>query len=1246
MKKNRCALAYANAPLGTQWGKRILSTLLAVVLCLGLLPGAAFAAGTYTPADVDAVLDRVVKNQTTVGAGDTAYDVDKDGKLTSWDAKRMLDAMPSSIKVNAMQIDGNADSTERPSWVSLEIQDGKLVSSTTINKFFGALGGLIKDDSIYPEAAALDQGKLVLRASHFTGSGSTSNTLLQVDPDSFVAREQPRPSDSAAGSYYIATWDDATTLSNGQLLGVFLDPTANGGIAFFLMDGENNKKITIPNTISGFPKLVGIAAAGKDTDGNELLYGITSGRELYSFTLSMSNGELSVSSFKKLGDVSIPWELFDGKYFSGASLLYDTASGYLLAAATYFSTLNGTLYSDDIGSALYLIDPAHPSDYVTVTQRDGVVLNSLYQYTQKSTEGVQLYLSESAVSVKAGQSVELPEAKAYEYSTNTSGLVENKDTSVIWTSSDVNEDVIAIQGNEIIAKDVTERKMVTLTATATAHEKTATGTVTVTVNPNTGSKVGALINTSVDNPDYVWATIDLDNLVAGTFQTVTSDVELASDPITATSKNEKGYLSGGGYAQGLLWGNYSINSGTHKDPIFSYYYYTYTFDPTASEKESSWSNTAHDSGRQIADLTGAPETTVKYTKDGQTLTVTDPGYPVFVDRGGHICYFNGNGESPIVFNQDTTYAFDTNNYSAITYVGDLTVGEALALGEAKKVISESYRNTYLSNCDSDVTCHVYYALKQDDTDTGAELQQIILFPQIDTNDNGTTLSYKLCRFSIGYVPQFNLKPDSFNVKSTSMDLIETDDGFRLLVARSNAFAGHSIWYIDLSSSKKSLSATLIGDLTQVQVTSKGEPATVGVNGVSALYHKGNMTLDKADMLRIAGWNDVQASQSAPMAAPAISVLSGEDASGPDASTSVEISITADKLATNGKWTVTYNKDKLAFVSATQNDSIVYAKTHHDSEKGTVTLAFASRTGINQGNALFTLTFTGDGSDKDVTVTCDELNEPARTPSGGGGGGGGSTGTDSAVALPSGVTGGSVSSSTDKAKPGDTVTITVEPDEGYVPGTVKVVDKDGKEIAVKDLGDGKYSFVMPTGKVDVQVTFAPATGGFADVPTDTYYREAVLWAVEKGVTNGVSDTLFGPDQACTRAQIVTFLWRAAGSPEPTAAGGFTDVPADAYYAKAVAWAVENGITTGVAEGVFAPDATCTRAQSVTFLFRALDGTAGTGSSFTDVPADAWYAAAVAWAVEKGVTNGISESRFGPDGDCTRAQIVTFLWRAMK
>ena len=1220
MKKNRCALAYANAPLGTQWGKRILSTLLAVVLCLGLLPGAAFAADTYTHADVNAVLDRVVKNQTTVGDGDGAYDRDNDGKLTSWDAKRILDDVPA-IKVNAMQIDGNAiDPTERPSWVSLEIQDGKLVgTTTTINKFGGTLNEFISDPSksiIYPEAAALNGEDLVLRASR--SGDDTGDILIQVDPDSFVARKQPCPSDSV---YYITTWTDATTLSNGQLLGVFTDPTANGGIAFFLMDGENNKKITTPKDFPKLVGIVGIAAAGKDTDGNELLYGITSGRELYSFTLSMSNGELSVSSFKKLGDVSIPY-LLNGKYFSGASLLYDTASGYLLVAATYFSKAEGELGRDDIGSALYLIDPAHPGNYVTVTQRDSVVLNSLYQYTQKSTAGVQVYLTANETSVIAGNTISAT-AEAYQYRTDAAGLVTNSKPGaddVVWTWTSSDPGVAEVENGTItgVAKGTAT---ITATATVTIDDKSYKDSKSfeVTVRPDTSlsGEVGVLIGTTDYSTGSVWATVNLKAENSGELTVSSVEKVIGAD------------FFGGGYAQDKLWGQFGLKN--------------YCFDSEYSYNEVSTGN-----DHCIADLTGAPASSEITHGD---LSVTDPGYPVLVDRNSFICYFNG--KKPVGFDHDTTNNQSEwiNEYSAITYVGDLTVGEALALGKTNNAISMDFS----VNCDLDVTCHVYYALTRDDEDTEAELQQIILFPEVTEKDETVTLTYHLCRTTIGTVAEFKQNSEK-SVTSTSMDFLKMENGgFGLLVARSNQYkslyqVSGSIWYIDLTNFTygDTLSATPVGNLNTVTVDNN----SYTVKNISALYHTGNMTMDKPDLLRIVGWDKQQSPQSTPMAAPAISVLSGEDASGPDASTSVEISITADKLATNGKWTVTYNKDKLAFVSATQNDSIVYAKTHHDSEKGTVTLAFASRDAIKAGNALFTLTFTGDGSDKDVTVTCNELNDDVnKTPDkpnggGGGGGGGGSTGTDSAVALPSGVTGGSVSSSTDKAKPGDTVTITVEPDEGYVPGTVTVVDKDGKEIAVKDLGDGKYSFVMPTGKVDVRVTFAPATGGFADVPTDAYYREAVLWAVEKGVTNGVSDTLFGPDQACTRAQIVTFLWRAAGSPEPTAAGGFTDVPADAYYAKAVAWAVENGITTGVAEGVFAPDATCTRAQSVTFLFRALDGTAGTGSSFTDVPADAWYAAAVAWAVEKGVTNGISESRFGPDGDCTRAQIVTFLWRAMK
>ena len=168
--------------------------------------------------------------------------------------------------------------------------------------------------------------------------------------------------------------------------------------------------------------------------------------------------------------------------------------------------------------------------------------------------------------------------------------------------------------------------------------------------------------------------------------------------------------------------------------------------------------------------------------------------------------------------------------------------------------------------------------------------------------------------------------------------------------------------------------------------------------------------------------------------------------------------------------------------------------------------------------------------------------------------------------------------------------------------------------------------------------------FADVPANAYFADAVKWAVDKGITNGLSDTMFGPYESCTRAQIVTFLWRAAGSPEPKTASSFTDVPASAYYAKAVAWAVENGITNGMTETTFAPNATCTRGQSVTFLHRALKGTASGSTNFTDVKSDAFYADAINWAVANNVTNGTSNTTFSPNADCTRAEIVTFLYRA--
>lgn len=266
------------------------------------------------------------------------------------------------------------------------------------------------------------------------------------------------------------------------------------------------------------------------------------------------------------------------------------------------------------------------------------------------------------------------------------------------------------------------------------------------------------------------------------------------------------------------------------------------------------------------------------------------------------------------------------------------------------------------------------------------------------------------------------------------------------------------------------------------------------------------------------------------------------------------------------------------------------------------------------------------------------------PSSGGGSSSSSRRYD--VSAPS-VKHGDVTVSPKTASKGDTVTITVKPDSGYELDTLTVKDASGSKIKVKDKGDGKFTFTMPASKVTVSAEFAEIeTLDFADVSTDAYYYEAVKWAAKKGITGGTGDGTFNPNGSCTRAHIVTFLWRAAGSPEPKSTVSFADVPADSYYAKAVAWAVENGITLGTGDGTFSPNATCTRAQSVTFLYRALGTAPTTVNGFTDVTADAFYADAVAWAVESGVTNGTSASTFSPNNGCTRAQIVTFLYRTMK
>ena len=244
--------------------------------------------------------------------------------------------------------------------------------------------------------------------------------------------------------------------------------------------------------------------------------------------------------------------------------------------------------------------------------------------------------------------------------------------------------------------------------------------------------------------------------------------------------------------------------------------------------------------------------------------------------------------------------------------------------------------------------------------------------------------------------------------------------------------------------------------------------------------------------------------------------------------------------------------------------------------------------------------------------------------------------------------GDVTASHKSAAKGTTITLTVDPDKGYVLDTLTVLDGKDKDLKLTEK-NGKFTFTMPASKVTVEGSFKEEfpdfPNPFSDIAPSDFCCDAVMWAVAKDITNGIGNYTFAPNQPCTRAQIVTFLWRAAGSPAPKSASNFTDVPADAYYAKAVAWAVENGITGGTGDGKFSPDTTCTRAQAVTFLYRASGSPAVSGNAaFTDVAADAYYAAAVTWAEKNGITGGIGGGLFGSDQSCTRGQIVTFLYRA--
>ena len=350
--------------------------------------------------------------------------------------------------------------------------------------------------------------------------------------------------------------------------------------------------------------------------------------------------------------------------------------------------------------------------------------------------------------------------------------------------------------------------------------------------------------------------------------------------------------------------------------------------------------------------------------------------------------------------------------------------------------------------------------------------------------------------------------------------------------------------------------------------------------------------------------------------------------------------------------ITIPPAKTAYTAGEPFDStgMVVTATYSDRSTTPVTGYTVSPSGaLSESDTQITVTYTEGGVTKTATqtITVTAASGSGGTGSSGSGGGGGGVSTYAITVKD--AKNGDVSSSHKSASAGATVTLTVEPDKGYTLETLTVTDGRGKEVKVTEKS-GKYTFKMPASKVTVEATFMEDNSmlnHFVDVSADAYYYDAVLWAAEEGITSGTDAVHFSPDVTCTRAQAVTFLWRAAGSPEPkSSAMPFEDVAADAYYSDAVLWAVENGITTGTTAATFAPNATCTRAQIVTFLWRPQRSPAADSvNPFTDVAADAYYNTAVLWAAENGITGGTSATTFSPSNDCTRAQIVTFLFRCL-
>lgn len=370
----------------------------------------------------------------------------------------------------------------------------------------------------------------------------------------------------------------------------------------------------------------------------------------------------------------------------------------------------------------------------------------------------------------------------------------------------------------------------------------------------------------------------------------------------------------------------------------------------------------------------------------------------------------------------------------------------------------------------------------------------------------------------------------------------------------------------------------------------------------------------------------------------------------DAYTNIEYCL-SDNAKTNGGTTPTMTIQNVTFDTGTRQiwadkdtiDNVNEEKTGDQTDAEIMAVINSSITNKNSGSV--TVSF---GLNNDQETSSSIPGTTPVTPSNPDSSSGGGSSDPSYSPILDVSDGGTIKVNPRTPSEGDEVTITPDPDAGYEVGSVTVTDRNGREIDITAERNGTYTFEQPRGRVTIEVNFI-RTGEsglpFVDVPVSAYYYNAVEWALENNITGGTTAVTFSPNDACTRAQMVTFLWRTAGEPEPeTSANPFTDVSASAYYYDAVLWAVERGITNGTTATTFSPDATVTRGQTVTFLWRYASSPTASGSSFTDVTADAYYSSAVAWAVNEGITNGTTAATFAPDSSCTRAQIVTFLYRA--